>query len=62
MATSTEIEKNTLTINPHGKPDILPDSEPMGSLRRDDEPQPRGGNYLATSLPVLEGQIAHVDV
>lgn len=34
----------------------------MGSLERSEEIQPQGGYYLATFLPVLEGQIAHVDV
>lgn len=57
-----ETERTTLTINPRGKLYTRSDCKPTGSLRRDDEPQPQGGYYLATSLPVLEGQIAHVDV
>lgn len=60
QATLTDREKNI--INPHGKLDIVSDSRRMKSLRRNYKPQPQGGYYLATSLPVLEGQIALVDV
>lgn len=48
-------ERKTLTINPHVKLDIFPDSGPMGSFRRNNEPQPQGGYYFGYLPTCLRG-------